>query len=547
MLHEIYRRVNVRNFHMNDNITWAAKPLPATIPSRFETFTRSSQNFASLPISYCFGVTNELYVDDPIDALFSSSYNESSWSSNSHRTQSPISEIKYLRSRSSEPRLEGFRHPAVDYDECSIDSGFSARKFLPKIPVQKTQTHLGFFSNFATIPSVDSESQLFDIDASKVSTDSSLDSPGLQMKSCTLTEGYFNENLKKELLNRSHSLIADDQIIDVAYDSDTGWQKTNVRRNPFKQEPKRERLFSRESLKLELKRNDRAKSSAWRARRHSRSLTREDHVESISDTDSKPLPAKPKQELSNKALKQQLEGQVVSPKMNDDLIKQPNSRADVVHPSKADDSQKKVFDRCLKSSVPSNEGLHKSGGEELTDDVFDKSQNASFHGKNKIEMHNADRRSSSLEALSTVKPKKSKSRGSSVSIDDQPKYCDDEPLTNCSKNASSHAIAQPSINPARGSLKKTPSTNSKSSDYDRDRGRSRHMDSGHRESFKKNARTNERGSDQDRDASDRELKDPLNRSLSNTDTHLEDRIGERQVKCSKLLTPPHVDPEHSHS
>ncbi|CRL06042.1 CLUMA_CG019127, isoform B [Clunio marinus] len=62
------------------------------------------------------------------------------------------------------------------------------------------------------------------------------------------------------------------------------------------------------------------------------------------------------------------------------------------------------------------------------------------------------------------------------------------------------------------------------SDYDRDRGRSRHLESGHRESFKKNERTNER-TDQDRDALDRDQKDgTLNRSLSNTDTNLEDRI-----------------------
>ncbi|CAG9808290.1 unnamed protein product [Chironomus riparius] len=61
-----------------------------------------------------------------------------------------------------------------------------------------------------------------------------------------------------------------------------------------------------------------------------------------------------------------------------------------------------------------------------------------------------------------------------------------------------------------------------SSDFDR---RSRNLEGGHRESFKKNDRTNERNSEQDRDASDRELKDGnLNRSLSNTDTNIEDRI-----------------------
>lgn len=95
----------------------------------------------------------------------------------------------------------------------------------------------------------------------------------------------------------------------------------------------------------------------------------------------------------------------------------------------------------------------------------------------------------------------------------------------------SNATANPKSTPSRGSLKKIasssslkkPSTSSiqqNSSDY----GRSR--PGGHRESFKKNDRTNDRLSEQDRDASDREHKDgSLNRSLSNTDTNIEDRIG----------------------
>lgn len=81
----------------------------------------------------------------------------------------------------------------------------------------------------------------------------------------------------------------------------------------------------------------------------------------------------------------------------------------------------------------------------------------------------------------------------------------------------------------RGSLKKLSTSSSvqmnhhDSSDYS---GRSRHLEGGHRESFKKNNRTNDRSSEPDRDASDRTHKDgSLNRSLSNTDTNIEDRIG----------------------
>lgn len=527
MFNEATRRVNVfsRSFRLYDYDMFSVKPLMASIPCRFDPTRRSSQKFASLPVNYCFGVTNELYVDDPIDALFSSSYNDSSWSSNSHRTQSPISEIKYLRSRSSEPRLEGFRHPPVDCDECfpgegssmgSRDSGFSARKFLPKIPVKRNLTHSGFFSNFATIPSVDSESQL----SLAIDEDSSFGSTNMLMKSCTLSEGQSNENHHKKLLNRSHSLIADDQIIDVEYDSDTGWQKTNVRRNPFNRESKHER---RESLKLHLKSDRKSKMS----RRQSRSLTREEHVES-SDTDTKP-----RVESDDEKLK--LEGRVVSPKMVDDLIK-PNDlpdktdRVDEAKPSKAESSSKNAFERCSRGSVESKEEIHKSDDGELADDVFDsalaKSRDAPLTDKKKNKKHNASRRSSSLEVRPKAKSKKKSvgSRSSSVSIKDEPEIIDDERLSNSSHNASSHAIAKPT----RGSLKK--SSTPRSSDYDRDRGRSRHMDSAHRESFKKNARTNERGmSDQERDASDRELKDSLNRSLSNTDTHLEDRIGEWRV------------------
>lgn len=202
---------------------------------------------------------------------------------------------------------------------------------------------------------------------------------------------------------------------------------------------------------------------------------------------------------------------------------------------------------------------------------------------------NPNRRSSSLEALPSTLANSRKSsdgkstRNSSVSINDTPEYFEynksPTPSSNANKSASStsNGIALLQSKPTRGSLKKTSTSKSatkspskssvkkspskssvkkspskssikkspakssttkspsktstskpKNSDYDRDRGRSgRRTD--HDDSLRKGERTN-RNSEADRDASDRESnsqKDSeLNRSLSNTDGNLEDRIGE---------------------
>lgn len=128
--------------------------------------------------------------------------------------------------------------------------------------------------------------------------------------------------------------------------------------------------------------------------------------------------------------------------------------------------------------------------------------------------------------------RESKIRSVSVTIQEIPEIFDaKQSPSSISKNATT-ANPQTKSTSSRGSLKKIPSSSSikkpstssntipNSSDY----GRSR--PGGHRESFKKNDRTNDRLSEQDRDVIDREHKDgSLNRSLSNTDTNIEDRIG----------------------
>lgn len=184
-----------------------------------------------------------------------------------------------------------------------------------------------------------------------------------------------------------------------------------------------------------------------------------------------------------------------------------------------------------KSSATIDSDEVKSDGEELTDNVFEspckKNPSSIAIIPNVLTSHSRARRSSSLEAYppnSRNKSVENRSRLSSVSIKNKLEYFEYDSPSKSSKSgkiASSMAIAKLNTKPSRGSLKKPKKL---SSDYDRDRGRSRHTESGHRDSFKKNERTNE----QDRDASDREQKDgSLNRSLSNTDTNLEDRIGKR--------------------
>jgi hypothetical protein len=137
--------------------------------------------------------------------------------------------------------------------------------------------------------------------------------------------------------------------------------------------------------------------------------------------------------------------------------------------------------------------------------------------------------------------RESKIRSVSVTIQETPEIFDakQSPSISHSNNVTANPTKSTS---SRGSLKKIasssslkkPSTSSITVPNSSDYGRSR--PGGHRESFKKNDRTNDRLSEQDRDASDREHKDgSLNRSLSNTDTNIEDRIGKNHQNHLRIF------------
>lgn len=379
---------------------------------------------------------------------------------------------------------------------------FSDRK--PPTPLRRRETCSGFFPAFSS--SVESET--YDPSASSIFRNSSSVETPLKDLELSSNHDYLNRNrsLEERKLKKAHSLVADDQVIDVEYDSDIGWKTTNVRRNPFRKEKEckleaeleasgkqRSRTYSRDSLKLDLKMEKYQKRALPSVEKKTKAS-----MSSIVDGFKSKISISPEQSATS------LKAQLTPDNTNEPKISEvsANERS----------TRKNAFVKCRsRSSEHSQESSgNKSDNDEMEDDVFEtnsKTKKAPAKPKTKVHRSKAP---GILEAAKILVESK-------TSTNVTP--------TKSSKNASSNAIA----NSPYGSLKK--SSDMTNSDYDRDRGRSRHMESGHRESFKKNARTNE----QDRDASDREQKDgSLNRSLSNTDTNLEDRIGKR---TSSLLNP----------
>lgn len=476
---------------ITEGIPSIATPLPDSyFPQRIQnSYVRTDAN--SVPKNYCYGASTASFdVAYPSYSIFNSSAISSCYNDRS----SHIISKKYS-------------------SENEATSSRSSYRKLSSPSVRRNQTCTGFFLTFPDIPSVESDTYEPETYQSKnlkkwSSADSTNELIDFQSKPCELSQGYFNSNLENKLLNRQHSLVADDQIIDVEYDSDVGWQTKSVRKNPYKKNHENSENLNRErrdSLKLNLN-NESSEIS------NNKTLERKNSVTVQVKPKLHSSPKRQPQDLST--LKKQLEGTVVSPKMNDELIKQKYVSEKAVgyeKNSKLSD-KKNPFVKCRSTisatSDNSNESLQYDG--DIADDVFD----ASIHSKNVTPKKKPQRRSNSFEALPPKKPHELKSRNSFISIKENPEYFE---ATKPNNIASPLTTAKPS----RGSLKKS---STKCSDYDRDRGRSRHMESGHRESFKKNDRTNERGSEQD--SSDRELKGgSLNRSLSNTDTNLEDRIG----------------------
>lgn len=439
-------------------------PLPG-LPESFnqpkapKSYLKDPSNANSVPKNYCYGAKAAASFD--VAYCSHSIYNSA------------------VSSRQKYQSFCDFDRNTFSENEATSSSSSSFRRN----PVSS-----GFSPAFPAIPSIESDNFEPEISVSRGAS-------SVDVGACKLTQSYFDIHVDKPLLSRQHCLVADDRIIDVAYDSDVGWTTTNVRTNPYKssesfeQKVSRERRCSRDSLKLDL-RHEALNKKAFneqafneKALKNSKTLEMKENCEKSEST----------------KLKEQLEGSSNPPPMKEKLEEKESSR--------------NVFEKCRStiSATSDNSFECLEDDEEIVDDVFDapdlKTKKASKTKARKVRQ----RRSSGFEALST---KSLLDRNSSVSINDKPEYFD---ATKPCKIASSSTHAKSS----RGSLKKS---STKCSDYDRDRGRSRHMESGHRESFKKNDRTNERGSEQD--SSDRELKGgSLNRSLSNNDTNLEDRIG----------------------
>lgn len=456
-------------------------------------------------------------------ALIASNFSEPYSSEISHPYSQSIFETKLIRSRCSEPNTnkitkfnENFSN--TDFIKLRTSRVFSIEGNLPNRPQS---------SFFPKILSFDSETYsptkaLLSSQFMKLSADS----PVFITPACSLTQAYFSNYLKQPLTSRSQSLIDNDQIIDVEYDSDIGWKTKCIRQNPFKRLPEtlltidsgRGRSYSREYLKLDLT-TVKTRISASSFQEPYKSLKEETIIEPLANSVKSMLVLTSEMPKDNS--KEISKENIISKEKFDKKIE----KAQINEMSQKNEKLKgKEFVKCRSSSNDiKSDGGSVSCDDEMIDEVFDSSlkiKSTKSNENKKLVVKPSDPITNCLEAM---KPNTGiRSRNSSVRIKNN---SDRKPCTNSRKLASSNAIANLQTKPHHGSLKKS-SNEPSSSDYDRDRGRSRHIEGGHRDSFKKNDRTNDRGSDQDRDVSDREHKGgSLNRSLSNTDTNLEDRIG----------------------
>lgn len=343
---------------------------------------------------------------------------------------------------------------------------------------QYSRKYYGFLEPIPSVASPEFEPMVHETSTRRTVSVDSADSLDFKTKPYVITESYYNYA-----------------------DQDLHSDKPPFRASPYISNKGRttSRRYSREPLKLDIRESVDTITEGFRSNIQLSPFLMNREEES---------------EIERDELKEKFEGKVVPPEASKKL------------PEKNPSND--IFERCL-SSATSNDALSLiHDDEEMVDEVFDTSIVRKKKPIKKTDERIIKTVLNSLEALPSKKVNKliKKRHSSSVSIEENPKIIVDKTPTKSSNIASSNVIAKSNSKPVRGSLKKSSKKTSTSSDYDRDRGRSRHIDSGHRESFKKNDRTNERGSDQDRDASDREHKDgSLNRSLSNTDTNLEDRIG----------------------
>lgn len=425
--------------------------------------------------------------------------------------------MRLLRSRCSEPNLKKF-----DSIDQSFTNHFDASGTKARLKAFRNQA---FLEPILSIDSPEYEPQYVDTHLRRTVSIDSAESSEFSPRFFVSTQGYFNDcNREMFPISRSQSSIADNQAYDVAYDSEVGWTKKNIRSVPFRRftnsnDVASGKNYSRENLQLDFRDVDSSASRRFSSKSFKNDFKRNklESIDSITEGFRHKLQLSPLHLKSGENSNRGLEDKMVFSKPNEEST------------SSKEKLPKDDFSKC-RTSTTSNDIKYPLNDydEETIDDVFDDLSLA----RSKKPLNEANKLLiksvlNNLEGQPSKKPHEPvKKRNSSVSIKESPKPNNHKAPSKSSNIASSNVIANSNEKPLRGSLKKSSNKQQTSSDYDRDRGRSRHIDSGHRESFKKNDRTNERGSDQDRDASDREHKDgSLNRSLSNTDTNLEDRIG----------------------
>lgn len=483
-------RALLQPFPTNGDIPCTSSHLPAFIMPRFLAKARTiCSNVKSLPKNY--GSRNQ-----PIDAVaLLSSYPYSS--ATAQVDDDRCVGNRFLKSRCSEPNLKVFQYLNPNFLESFPIKSSDSRMCRSIFTGQNIRKYYGFLEPIPSIGSPEFKTMIHDSSLKRPTADF-LD---FNTQPFVSTQNHYNANLNKQMRRQSHSLEADDQINNVQYESDKKFRHCSDK-------VRSEKRYSRKKLQLHFK-----GGNLSYIRKKSRDNS--EPIESITEDFRLKIQLSPQpcESSSDCSFKGKLNKKVVSPKISKNLSKEKSTN---------------VFERC-RSSATSNDvtSLVHDDEEEMVDEVFDNPIARKTKPLNETNKKLTKSVLSNLEALPAKKLHKTiKKRISSVSIEENPEIADHKTPTKSSKIASSNCIANSNAKPSLGFLKKSSNKQPTSSDYDRDRGRSRHIDSGHRESFKKNDRTNERGSDQDRDASDREHKGgSLNRSLSNTDPNLEDRIG----------------------
>lgn len=343
-----------------------------------------------------------------------------------------------------------------------------------------------------------------------------------------------------EKICRSHSLISNDRIIDIQYDSDSGWFTKNGRPNHLTNHKGSKMDESCSDPKINPKMNPRLKKRNSDKLGSDRRLNKS--LEQDRDDESSEISFKISKNNFNKILNDQKSyDRPASISEKSSRRKSPKrSRRSITKMYSSSDSLSDIDDRSKKHPITNARKYREEKAIGYKNDVFDVSftwgRNSSFHGRpNKLRIDK--RRSSSLEALDLFVVKKADQNRSSVSINDTPEYFeyDKSPVTppkiknnahasstaNHASNSSKNHVASSKSKPKPGTSRKPSIKNS--SEYDvSDRRRPTGNGGNTRESFRDRDQLSDRDQRDSRGSS-------FNRSLSNAEGTPEDKIGESLV------------------